>query len=318
VDWLDGIDEYLCEVYRTDFPNLTWLKKQIDRGFENNQLQGWPNVVINARTTSEHRPDIKGTLSLFSNIKGESVASAEHYKVQIPEDYFFISNNKQEYSLDIETNKPIETFNIHFSESLLQDMSNALQKNHTALLDDTSTGQPALSFYNKLYRKDETFNRIVFTIRHKAATQELSDMELEELLTDLLLHLIEQNTDIGKQVNTLDAEKLSTREELYRRLIRATDYMAAHYARTVSLDELAGIACLSKFHFMRMFKAVFRQSPYQYITSLRMQEAGKLLRFSSFEIQHIAAIVGYDNNSSFSRVFLKQMKRTPLEYRSEQ
>jgi hypothetical protein len=36
---------YLCLVYRTDFPNLTWLKKQIDRGFENNQLQGWPNVV---------------------------------------------------------------------------------------------------------------------------------------------------------------------------------------------------------------------------------------------------------------------------------
>lgn len=303
-------------MYRTDFPNLTWLKKQIDRGFENNRLQGWPNVVINAQSTSEHRPDIKGTLSLFSNLKGESTAFAENYSVTIPEDYFFITNNKQEYSLDIEAGKPVETFNIHFSETLLHDMGNALQKSHPALLDEPGSDTSPLHFYNKLYRKDETFNRIVFTIKHKAATQELSDMELEELLTGLLLHLIEQNTHIGKQLSNLSAEKSSTREELYRRLIRTTDYMAAHYARAISLDELAGIACLSKFHFMRLFKTVFRQSPHQYITSLRMQEAGKLLRFSSFEVQHIAAMVGYDNNSSFSRAFLKHTGRSPGEFRA--
>jgi AraC family transcriptional regulator len=304
-------------VYRTDFPNLTWLKKQIDHGFENNQLQGWPNVIIHAHTTTEHRPDIKGTLSLFSNIKGQSMASAEQYAVTIPEGYFFITNNKQEYSLDIDTDRPVETFNIHFSETLLQDVSDGIQQRHMALLDDPAAHKPMLTFYNKLYRKDETFNRIVATIKHKASVHELSDMEQEELLTTLLLHLIEQNTYIGKQVNTLDAEKASTREELYRRLIRATDYMAAHYMRELTLDELAGVAFLSKFHFMRLFKNAFRQSPYQYITSLRMLEAGKLLRYSSFEVQHIGAMVGYDNNSSFSRAFLKHSGVTPLAFRND-
>jgi AraC family transcriptional regulator len=307
---------YICNVYRTDFPNLTWLKKQIDRGFENNQLQGWPNVIINAQSLSEHRPDIKGTLSLFSNIKGQSTASAEGYAVTIPEDYFFITNNKQEYSLDIESAKPVETFNIHFSETLLQDLSDALQQKQSALLDDPTAQKPTLTFYNKLYRKDETFNRIVARLKYKASVHDLSDMEQEELLTGLLFHLIEQNTHIGKQVNTLDAEKASTREELYRRLIRTTDYMAAHYARELSLDELANVACLSKFHFIRLFKTVFRQSPHQYITTLRMLEAGKLLRHSSFEVQQIGTLVGYDNNSSFSRAFLKHSGVSPLAFRN--
>jgi AraC family transcriptional regulator len=302
-------------VYRTDFPDLTWLKKQIDRGFENNQLLGWPNVVINAHTRSEHRPEVRGTLSLFSNISAESICAAENYTVTIPEDYFFISNNKQEYSLDIETEKPVETFNIHFSEMLLQDISHNVHHSHIALLDGNTNTTTPLLFYNKLYRKDAIFNALTTQIKTKAATNELGDAELEELLTDLLYHLIQQNTYVGKQVNSLDAEKFSTRKELYRRLARATDYMAAHYTQAIPLDELAGVACLSKFHFIRLFKAVFKQSPYQYITSLRMQRAANLLQHSALEIQQIAGWVGYDNSSSFCRAFLKHTRCSPQEFR---
>ncbi|MCX6046668.1 MAG: AraC family transcriptional regulator, partial [Chloroflexi bacterium] len=64
-----------------------------------------------------------------------------------------------------------------------------------------------------------------------------------------------------QEIETLPALRAATREELYRRLHWARDYIASAYSQPTTLETLARIACLSPTHFLRTFKQLFHQTP---------------------------------------------------------
>lgn len=72
--------------------------------------------------------------------------------------------------------------------------------------------------------------------------------------------------------------RATTRDEMYRRLGRAREYLHASYLEPVSLDDLARVAGVSPYHFHRAFTRVFGQTPQQYRTRLRLDRAQQLLR----------------------------------------
>ena len=67
--------------------------------------------------------------------------------------------------------------------------------------------------------------------------------------------------------------------------------------------------------FYREWKAVFPESPAEYLLNLRMQEARQLLRITSLRIYEVADACGYPNVIYFSRVFAKSNGMTPQAYR---
>src|SRR5215216_882641 len=95
----------------TQFPELSWLKKQTDtlfsgrRDWSGNVLQnpGWPNVVLNVDTKFTYRDNIKGPLSLFTNLSGQSTVEAGSKRAVIKEGFFFLTNPEQRYTLDIQS-----------------------------------------------------------------------------------------------------------------------------------------------------------------------------------------------------------------------
>jgi AraC family transcriptional regulator len=136
---------------RKDFPDLQWLKKQI--ATQQFSSKGWPNVIIHAQGISDYRPDIKGTLSLFINLQGESRCGVGKELVTVDTGYFFLSNQQQPYTLEIE-NTSTETFNIHFGESLLKDVFAGLINSAEKLTDNPHiTGPARVEFYNRCIRK---------------------------------------------------------------------------------------------------------------------------------------------------------------------
>ena len=82
-----------------------------------------------------------------------------------------------------------------------------------------------------------------------------------------------------------------------RRLARVVDYIHAetetgNKARALPLTELAGIACLSAFHFQKAFKRSLGMSPHAFVEALRMQRARDAL-MEGRNLTHAAAIAGY-------------------------
>ena len=100
-----------------------------------------------------------------------------------------------------------------------------------------------------------------------------------------------------------------------QRLRRVDAFMRANLGEALSLTQLAEQACMSRFHFLRMFKQAYRETPFRRLTRLRMEEAQRRLIRGSEAITEIALACGYDNPAHFASAFRRAVGVTPRAYR---
>ena len=96
---------------------------------------------------------------------------------------------------------------------------------------------------------------------------------------------------------------------------RTIFYMKQHLSEPLHLETLARVAALSKYHFIRRFRAATGSSPYNYLTHLRVSRAKELLVTSRLPVTEVAAQVGFSGAGNFIRAFRSATGRTPTEYR---
>lgn len=101
-----------------------------------------------------------------------------------------------------------------------------------------------------------------------------------------------------------------------KRLLRVLDYVYDNLDGDLSLDALADVAALSRFHFHRVFSAVTGETLAHFIRRLRLHRAGIELIHTDAPIAEIAAALGYDNLRSFSRSFRDAFGQTPHAFRT--
>lgn len=95
------------------------------------------------------------------------------------------------------------------------------------------------------------------------------------------------------------------------------DVMRRNMDRPLDLDTLAAESNLSKYHFVRRFKALTGHTPIQHFIHLKMQYACYLIDTSNAPLKSIAASVGYDDPYYFSRLFKQCLGMSPQHYRNE-
>jgi AraC-like DNA-binding protein len=105
-------------------------------------------------------------------------------------------------------------------------------------------------------------------------------------------------------------------DDTFRRLCRGRDLLAAEYQSRVLLQQAAREACLSEFHFHRLFRATFGETPHDFLTRLRMDRARQMLA-SERSVTEVCFEVGYESLGSFSSKFRAQFGRSPVEFQRE-
>lgn len=109
----------------------------------------------------------------------------------------------------------------------------------------------------------------------------------------------------------------SIKRKLPERLLRAIDFIEQEYeTRDIYLEQVAAEACLSKYHFIRLFKEHFDMTPMQYVTVKRVEKAKSILSSSLVTISHAAYQSGFNDVAEFNRQFKKITGITPSEFRS--
>ena len=316
-----------------EFPELGWLKGQIARGFSNRMgwcgqpldTDGFPSVVIHTRVRECYRPEINGPFSFFLNVRGKSLCRVEGRTTRVDEDHYFVSNQSQLYTLQVERGDGTiggggsaegavtELSNIHFGERFSESVLHSLVTPADAILDAGIEQQTApVEFFNQLHRRDATFNALVQGILHSSGEPGLA---FEEQLTSLLVYHFRQHERIDRIIDRLAPLRKATRVELYKRLSRAMDVIRSGFCGAVSLDQLALEACLSKYHFLRLFREAYGMSPYQYVIRLRLEKARALLTGTAISIGDLAERLGFENSQSFSRLFHQRTGVYPSQYR---
>lgn len=99
-------------------------------------------------------------------------------------------------------------------------------------------------------------------------------------------------------------------------LLKVQQYLYVRADSHVTLDELAGTFCFSKFYLNRMFRSAFRVSPMQYHQQIRLEKAKQAIQMTDQPLARIAQQFGYPNVHAFSRSFKKQQGVPPSHYRT--
>src|SRR5260221_7469856 len=102
----------------------------------------------------------------------------------------------------------------------------------------------------------------------------------------------------------------------HKQLKKVTDFIGEHLDEEMSLESLSQIACLSKYHFHRLFTALTGLSLQQYIRWLRLKRAAhQLIVDKDQSIINIAINAGFESQEAFSRAFKKACGFSPNQYR---
>lgn len=310
-------------ILRHDFPDIHWLKHQIDRRFKKLAISqnkaasgGWPTVLLHVKTQQTYRQGIRGPFSLFYNLQGTSRIRVDGYSVAVRPGFFFLTNEDQTYDLEIPDFA--ETFNIHFGEQLVSEVQTYLAQRLPYILDHPLfENERPLLFFNRIYPQSPAIRQLIGQIHYQSQINDLDPIWLEEKLYELLLCLLLLTHKDQLKIDQLPLHKQSTRAEVFKRLSLAVDLIYATYDQTITLEELAASAYFSKFHFLRLFKMAFGQSPYQFISAIRIAKAKEWLRYTDWPIHLIALNIGLENTSSFSRLFCQKTGIYPSEFRKQ-
>ena len=97
-------------------------------------------------------------------------------------------------------------------------------------------------------------------------------------------------------------------------LRRARDLADREFAQPLDLDRLAQVAGLSKYHFLRLFKATYGITPAAYVSERRIERAQDLLRATNLTVTEVCHAVGFTSLGSFSSRFRELVGVSPTEF----
>lgn len=225
------------------------------------------------------------TLSIKSVVRGAAWYETPQGRYLVTPDVFLVLNHGQEYSMEVEASSKTETLCTFFQPGFVK----------------------PVEFCERLYPMTGRVARIIRRIRPEL---------LEDSFYDLADALLELRDDARRESVTFPGLRAATREEMYRRLYRARDFLYSCYADALSVADAADIAALSPFHFQRMFKQAFGISPMQFLQRRRLDVARQLLAESEEDITSICMSVGFESLGSFSWLFSRRFGHSPRAYRS--
>ena len=106
--------------------------------------------------------------------------------------------------------------------------------------------------------------------------------------------------------------------DVHERLCRARKFIDECYDLPLDLNEISKQACLTRFHFLRLFRDTFETTPHQYLIARRIEKAKELLGSHQLSVTDVCFEVGFQSVGSFSALFRRCVGDAPTNYRERQ
>lgn len=107
----------------------------------------------------------------------------------------------------------------------------------------------------------------------------------------------------------------STQQSYRERLDRVTAFLHANLETDIGIDELSDVACLSSYHWHRIYTAMSGETVATTLRRLRLQRAADRLANSDMAIASIARLAQYGSQDAFARAFREAYGKAPNAYR---
>ncbi len=112
--------------------------------------------------------------------------------------------------------------------------------------------------------------------------------------------------------------KATTSESYRQRLVKVVDYMYQHVSGALDVNTLAEVACMSPYHFHRIYRLLAQEPVNATVRRMRLHAAATDLIRTDLSLTEIAKRLSYSSLEAFSRAFGKEFGQSPARYRDEQ
>jgi AraC family transcriptional regulator len=183
---------------------------------------------------------------------------------------------------------------VHLDQSLFEEISAS-----SAGTSKFRFGLPSLSASNDLLQSLVELEALTIGARHLAAEQ-------------LVIGLSER---VGRQLSGSSGRVVKLKPGDERRVSRVVRFIDENSSRSLDLEELADQACLSKYHFSRVFRRATGATPYGYVLGVRLKRAAVSLATTTLPVASIALEAGFGDLSTFNRRFREMFGKAPGAFR---
>lgn len=129
-------------------------------------------------------------------------------------------------------------------------------------------------------------------------------------LLDILVVRLMRTSDFAAQLVPSESGVSTESAAVHR-------YIESHFKENITLDDLAEVAHLNKYHLTHIFTREYGVSPIHFLLSLRIQDSCYLLRTTDHSLAQISRITGFSSPSYFSQIFRKYQGMSPTDYRKQ-
>ncbi len=273
------------------------------------------STFINASASSYYWKG-KGLCSIKTFTNGNAYYNTGKGYYRVDNNSFLILNNDTEYSIKINQQAPVSSFCLFFKKELLSELGSLVMRKPGFLIDN----------YNFLPDNYHFFERTLPLVQLSASFYRFrSDFEnfksdqfwITENFVSIINDLARINSGNYHEMDKLQIKSKPARQEVYKRVLIAREYLHYCYHRDVSLEEVANISFLSLNHLLRCFRQVFGISPHQYLVTVKLQHAQRLLTNSNSSLNQICNEIGFQSVGTFCNLFKRKTGVTPQEYKTK-
>ncbi|MCA1065599.1 AraC family transcriptional regulator [Rossellomorea sp. AcN35-11] len=273
------------------------------------------NFVLHAKSDQFYWEGT-GQLSIktFSNGQARYKTNKGFFAV---EDNRYLLLNEGEYTLSIDEPQVVESFCIFFKTGFAEEVFHSLRETEDRLLTDPFKDTHSIGFFEKTYYKNPALSSQLDHFKQIYPSLPIDSIGYEEQFHQIMLSILNEHFHTYNEIESLQAIRHSTREELYRRIMIAHDYIRAFFHTPIKLEEMAKAASLSPNHLLRTYYQVYGKTPHQHISEFRIHKAKQLLTESDHTMTYITFELGFQNPVSFSKMFKQHVGLSPRDYRKQ-
>ena len=259
--------------------------------------------------------DFPGPLSVKTVSRGRARWKTEDGEFWVDETSLLVVNERQPYSITVDSRDKVETCCLFFERGSVESVHRALTEAPEQLVDDPFCATPELRFRVRLqFGDDKLMPRLKAMDRAvRCGALDQSWLENQVMLAARDLLAIEERTE--REIARVPAARPATREEIFKRVCRAREFLYASQDQAVRLEDASRAACLSPYHLHRAFRQAFGETPHNFLTRVRLDRARLLLSTTQPTITEVCLGCGFESPGSFSTLFRKKFGRSPREFR---
>ena len=271
------------------------------------------NLLLHTKSNACRLETHSTSLAVFTVIRGQELHEVGRARFAVTPQRYLILNDATSHAHSVEDNT--ELISLRFRTGLGTDVYTAYAAPLDKQLEQPDFRLAPPEFYQRTYPQDPRLSQWLGFLRAFIWVGVGQDA-LEQAIQPILQRLLLLHRDLEPEIERLPAAKRSTREELFRRLHTARDFIDASFLDNLDLTGIADVVNLSPHHFLRLFKEVFEITPYQMVIAKRLEKAKQLLLKGDSSVTDVCFDMGFESLGSFSRDFKRRFGVSPSQIRT--